>query len=166
MDRRSFLRGAAAVGSTVVAGGVAAGCSSGPPERSGAHGTSTSTSAKSDHGGRPNWNELAASLAGTLLLPGQSGYLAAGQLYNALYAPNPAAIAQCVSSSDVQRCLAFARANDVEVAVRSGGHSYGGYSSGPGLVIDVSRLQGVSMEATIAARLPARGSSRWVRAPS
>jgi FAD binding domain/Berberine and berberine like len=157
MDRRSFLRGAAAVGSTVVAGGVAAGCSGGQPERSGAHGTSTSTSAKSDHGGPPNWHELAASLAGTLLLPGQSGYLAAGQLYNALYAPNPAAIAQCESSSDVQRCLAFARANDVEVAVRSGGHSYGGYSSGPGLVIDVSRLQGVSMEATIAGSAAGQG---------
>ena len=53
-----------------------------------------------------------------------------------------------MSAGDVQRCLAFARANDVDVAVRSGGHSYGGYSSGPGLVIDVSRLQGVSKEAT------------------
>ncbi len=148
MDRRSFLRGAATVGSTVVAGGVAAGCSGGQPERSGAHGTSASTSARGHHGGPPDWSTLAASLAGTLLRPGESGYVAAGQLYNALYTPHPAAIAQCVSASDVQRCLAFARAHDVEVAVRSGGHSYAAYSSGPGLVIDVSRLQGVSMPST------------------
>jgi hypothetical protein len=145
MDRRSFLRGAAAIGSTVVAGGAAAACSGGPPRRSGAPATSTSTSA-GDHGGPPDWPVLAASLAGTLLRPGESGYAAAGQLYNALYTPAPAAIAQCVSAGDVQRCLAFARAHGVQVAARSGGHSYAGYSSCPGLVIDVSRLQGVSAE--------------------
>ena len=62
-----------------------------------------------------------------------------------IYAPNAAAIAQCESASDVQRCLAFAREHDVEVTAHSGGHSYGGYSSCPGLVIDVSPLNAISV---------------------
>jgi FAD/FMN-containing dehydrogenase len=85
---------------------------------------------------------------GTLLRPGDSGYPAAGQLYNSVYPPHAAAIAQCESVSDVQRCIAFARKHDVEMAMRSGGHSYGGYSSCPGLVIDVSPLHGISVGGT------------------
>ena len=60
------------------------------------------------------------------------------------------AIAQCESPSDVQRCIAFAREHGVEIAARSGGHSYGGYSSCPGLVIDVSQMQGISVDAATA----------------
>ena len=67
----------------------------------------------------------------------------AGHLYNSLYTPD-AAIAQCESPSDVQRCIAFAREHNVDIAARSGGHSYGAYSSCRGLVIDVSQMQDVS----------------------
>jgi FAD/FMN-containing dehydrogenase len=44
----------------------------------------------------------------------------------------------------VQRCLDFARAGDVPFTARSGGHSYGGYSTTKGLVIDVTAMNGVS----------------------
>lgn len=81
---------------------------------------------------------------------GTPGTPAAGQLYNSVYAPHPAAIALCGSASDVQRCLGFAREHDVEVALRSGGHSYGGYSTGPGLVINVSNMDDVSFGGTAA----------------
>ncbi len=147
MDRRSFLRGAATVGSSVIAGGLAAGCADHNAARSGAGGTSTTTS-----GGPPTWSALAASLTGSLLLPSDSGYPAAGELYNALYTPNPAAIAECISVSDVQHCLAFAQEHNVAVTARAGGHSYGGYSTCPGLVINVSGLNAVSMGATSAAQ--------------
>ena len=49
------------------------------------------------------------------------------------------------TASDVQRCLAFARDNNIEVAARSGGHSYAGYSSCPGLVMDVCTMNTVSV---------------------
>ena len=88
---------------------------------------------------------MSASLTGTLLQPSDSGYAAAGHLYNSIYAPDAAAIAQCESAIDVQRCLAFARDHNVEVTAHSGGHSYGGYSSCPGLVIDVARLNAISV---------------------
>jgi FAD/FMN-containing dehydrogenase len=144
MDRRSFLRGATVVGSGVIAGGAVAGCSN-PSSRS-AHtndGTATSTTTGR---GPPDWAKLSGSLTGTLLQPSDSGYAAAGHLYNSIYVPNAAAIAQCESAIDVQRCLAFAREHNVEVTAHSGGHSYGGYSSCPGLVIDVSRLDTISVD--------------------
>ncbi len=95
--------------------------------------------------GPSDWQTLAASLRGTLLQPGDAGYPAAGHLYNSLYTPNAAAIARCASASDVQRCIGFARTHEIELAARSGGHSYGGYSSCRGLVVDVSQMQSVSV---------------------
>jgi hypothetical protein len=79
-----------------------------------------------------------------LLQPGDAAYPAAGHLYNSTYTTNAAAIAQCASVSDVQRCIRFARDHNVQLAARSGGHSYGGYSSCPGLVVDVSQLRSIS----------------------
>jgi hypothetical protein len=146
MNRRSFLRGATVVGSGLVAGGVAAACSTSSTHSSNAGGGTTTT--QTDQG-PPDWSKLAASLVGPLLRPGDSGYAAAGHLYNAVYAPNAAAIAQCGPVSDVQRCLAFAREHNVQVAARSGGHSYGGYSSCPGLVIDVSSMDAISVEGSL-----------------
>ncbi len=158
MDRRSFMRGAAVVGSGVLAGGAAAGCSSSRPHSDGESEGIASRPAKSAHGGGPpDWYVLAGSLHGTLLRPGDIGYPAAGQLYNAVYAPDAAAIALCASPSDVQRCLGFAREHNVEVAARSGGHSYGGYSSCPGLVINVSDMNGVSVGGTSAHQAAASG---------
>jgi FAD/FMN-containing dehydrogenase len=143
MDRRSFLRGVTVVGSGVIAGGAIAGCSS-PSSRTSNTNRATSTSTTTGQG-PPDWATLSGSLTGTLLQPSDSGYTAAGHLYNAVYIPNAAAIAQCESATDVQRCLAFAREHNVEVTAHSGGHSYGGYSSCPGLVIDVSRLNTISV---------------------
>ncbi len=141
MDRRSFLQGAALVGSGVMGAGVVAGCSSPSPQHGRGQDT-TPTTGRS--GGPPDWQTLASSLQGTVLRPGDPGYPAAGHLYNSLYTLDAAAIAQCESASDVQRCIAFARQHDVELVARSGGHSYGGYSSCPGLVVDVSPLQQIA----------------------
>ncbi|WP_410088283.1 FAD-binding protein, partial [Streptomyces sp. t39] len=52
----------------------------------------------------------------------------------------------------MRECLAYARARSVPVAVRNGGHSYGGWSSGTGrLVVDVSSLDEVRADGTIGA---------------
>lgn len=146
MDRRAFLRGATVLGSGVLAGAAVAGCSTSSSEDEGG-GTSTSTSASTSttNHGPPDWTKLAASLSGALLLPTDSGYTAAGHLYNSVYTQQAAAIAQCQSAGDVQRCLSFARDSDVAVAARSGGHSYAAYSSCPGLLIDVTNLDTVSV---------------------
>jgi FAD/FMN-containing dehydrogenase len=57
----------------------------------------------------------------------------------------PSAVAFCESAADVQKAVRWSRKHDVRIAARSGGHSYGGYSTGSGLVIDVSRLNRITV---------------------
>ncbi|MFF4191195.1 FAD-binding oxidoreductase [Nonomuraea sp. NPDC001831] len=96
----------------------------------------------------PDWARLRGRLAGTLVLPGDSGYDDARRLVNPAYDRiRPGGVAYCASPADVSACLAFARASGVAVTPRSGGHSYAGWSTGTGLVIDVSRMNTVSYAA-------------------
>ena len=63
---------------------------------------------------------------------------------------NPAGIAYCRSPHDVATCLAFVRKYRVPVAARSGGHSYAGWSASKGLIIDVTRMAGVTVSGSTA----------------
>lgn len=92
------------------------------------------------------WNQLARNLQGQLVLPGDSTYTTAKQLYLQQFdSVSPQAIAYAVNSSDVATCLKFAQNNNVPFAIRSGGHSEGGYSTSTGLVIDVSGLNSITI---------------------
>jgi hypothetical protein len=152
MDRRGFLRRAGttsvALGATALIG-VAAGCSTEPHHASG--GPTTTPSSKPSGStstttlGPPNWSELAATLSGTLVLPSDASYATDALNYNQLVPSHPAAIAYCASPTDVQRCVTFARQHKVDLAARSGGHSYAGYSSSSGLIIDVSNLNQINV---------------------
>lgn len=98
-------------------------------------------------GGAP-WSRLRGRLQGDLVLPGDAGYALAKQLDSRQYDTiSPRAVAYCHSPADVALCLAFAQDHDLALSVRSGGHSLGGYSTTTGLVIDVSRLNGVTLAA-------------------
>src|SRR5581483_341075 len=93
-----------------------------------------------------DWSALASSLQGVLVRPGNAQYATARQLFSTRFDNIlPAAIAYCASPTDVQRCLAFARRFNVPFAPRSGGHSYAGYSTSTGLVIDVTRMNTVTV---------------------
>ncbi|MEU8674366.1 FAD-binding oxidoreductase [Streptomyces sp. NPDC048560] len=102
---------------------------------------------------RPDWPALGRSLDGLFVRPGDSAYASARQLYNTRFdALKPAAVAYVRHEDDVRECLAFARSARVPVAIRSGGHSYAGWSSGNGkLVIDVSAIARVDANGTIGA---------------
>jgi FAD/FMN-containing dehydrogenase len=90
------------------------------------------------------WSGLARSLEGRLVLPSAAAYGTARLVYNLRFAgTDPAAVAYCASASDVQRCVGFARDHGLVPTPRSGGHSYGGYSTSTGLVIDVSAMNTV-----------------------
>lgn len=85
--------------------------------------------------------QLARSLRGPLLLPGDPGYLAAALPWNLRFASVlPRAIAQCASPEDVRTSLLWAQDNAVPLVARSGGHSYAGYSTTTGLLIDLTRM--------------------------
>jgi FAD/FMN-containing dehydrogenase len=144
MDRRQFLRRAGILGASVGSAaliGAAAGCSS-PAAVIPTPSTSSSTTGP----GPLNWADLAGMLSGTLVLPSNSAYASGKLLFNEQFdGINPAAIAFCATPTDVQRCVGFARDHGITVAARSGGHSYGGYSLTSGLVIDVTRMAGITV---------------------
>jgi hypothetical protein len=89
---------------------------------------------------------LRAHLRGTLLLPGDPGYPRERFVFNKRYRPHPLAIANVFDAQDVQTCLAFIRAEGVPFRLRSGGHNFAGYSAGPGLVIDLTLLDSITLD--------------------
>ncbi|WP_225847046.1 FAD-binding oxidoreductase [Streptomyces sp. HPF1205] len=98
------------------------------------------------YGGVP-WRRLSARLAGRVVRPGDAAYATAKDLYDQQFdAISPQAVAYCVNPADVARCLEFAQHHRLPFAVRSGGHSLGGYSTTDGLVVDVSSLNSVSLD--------------------
>ena len=77
---------------------------------------------------------------------GAAGYDAARLLYSPRFDDTrPLAVVYCESATDVSRTILWARQNQVRIAARSGGHSYAGYSTTPGVVIDVSRLASITV---------------------
>jgi FAD binding domain/Berberine and berberine like len=91
------------------------------------------------------WAQLASTLTGRLVRPGAPSYATAKLLYDPRFdSLAPVGLAYCASPSDVARTIAFGRAHGYRLAVRAGGHSYAGYSSGTGrLVVDVTSMAGV-----------------------
>ncbi|MBV2356808.1 FAD-binding oxidoreductase [Streptomyces sp. J2-1] len=150
MERRTFLSGGAAV----VAGAAVAGCTPGTGDSGGDGGPGASAGSAAATGTAPattaraaaaNWTALAHDLDGTLVRPGDAAWGTARQLYNTRFdSLRPAAVAYPAHTGDIRTLLSYARAHHVPVALRNGGHSYAGYSSGDGrLVLDVSRLNRV-----------------------
>ncbi|MFE6164964.1 FAD-binding oxidoreductase [Streptomyces sp. NPDC056486] len=151
MERRTFISTTAAA----TAAFAAAGCSSsGGGSGAGGGGDATSRSAGASRSGTPlrtssaaasaaaNLTALAKDLDGTLVKPGEAQWAAARQLYNTRYdSLKPTAVAYVANPDDIRTTLTYARAHDVPVSIRNGGHSYGGWSSGTGrLIVDVSKL--------------------------
>jgi FAD/FMN-containing dehydrogenase len=104
-----------------------------------------------------DWKSLRTALAGDLVLPSSTSYLTDAQSYNPVFdGKRPQAIAYVTSTSDVAAVIAFARERAVALSVRSGGHCYGGWSTGSGLVIDVSMLNAMNVDPT--ARMASAGA--------
>jgi FAD/FMN-containing dehydrogenase len=95
----------------------------------------------------PRVRTLARELRGDVIGRGASGYGTARLLRNTRFdGIEPLAVAYCETAEDVARCVRWATRNGVRLASRSGGHSYGGYSSvAGGLVVDVSRMRAVTI---------------------
>ena len=96
---------------------------------------------------RAEQDELRRSLSGDLLASIDREYERARLCFNLLIDRRPAAIARCVDASDVATAFDFARSNELEVAVRGGGHNPAGHCTvDGGLVIDLSRMRGVEVD--------------------
>jgi FAD/FMN-containing dehydrogenase len=90
---------------------------------------------------------LAASLRGSLIRPTDENYEAAAGVWNTALQGRPAAIARVADAADVGTAITYACRNELEIAVRSGGHSIAGHSTGDDvLVIDTRELRGLHVD--------------------
>jgi hypothetical protein len=124
LSRRNVLRTASGLAVATTAGGVA---------------TATFASAVPRTPSGDKWDRLARELTGNLVRPLDGSYQNAKTVYLGEYsAVNPQGVAYCRTADDVRACLRFGQDHGVEVRARSGGHNLAGWSTGEGLVIDVS----------------------------
>jgi FAD/FMN-containing dehydrogenase len=96
----------------------------------------------------PRVGALRRELRGDVVGRGAPGYGPARLLASTRFdAVTPLAIAFCETSEDVSRCVAWSRRHRVPLVSRSGGHSYGGWSTRQnGLVVDVGRMSRVVVD--------------------
>jgi hypothetical protein len=98
---------------------------------------------------------------GPLLRPGDAGYDAARKLYNGMINRHPALIVRCAGVADVLAAVDFARAHDLLVAVRGGGHSVAGFSMcDGGLVVDLAAMRSVRVD-PVRRTARAEGGTTW-----
>lgn len=92
---------------------------------------------------------LSAAMRGPVLLPGSAAYERARPVFNGRYdGVHPAAIALPLDARDLAAALRIARARELAVRVRAGGHSYIGASTvAGGVVLDLRRLRGIQVRA-------------------
>ncbi|GAA2288159.1 FAD-binding dehydrogenase [Streptomyces ruber] len=153
MERRRFIGGGAAVLTAAATAACAGGGASAPGTTATATGTPTATTTGTTptptRSAAAGWKALADGLDGELLRPGDGSWTTARRLYNTRFdGLEPAAVAYPSHTEDIRTLLSYARAHDVRVSIRNGGHSYAGWSSGDGrLVVDVSRLATVRASA-------------------
>jgi FAD/FMN-containing dehydrogenase len=94
-----------------------------------------------------NLEKLRSALFGDVVEPADREYERARLCFNLLVDRRPTGIARCLDASDVANALAFAQANDLEIAVRGGGHNPAGHCAvDDGLVIDLSRMRNVDVD--------------------
>jgi hypothetical protein len=105
--------------------------------------------------------KLRGSVKGRVLTAGDAGYDDARKVWNGDIDRKPAGIVACSGVEDVQASIAFARANGVPIAVRSGGHSMSGQSMADGaLVLDMRAMNAVTVDAG-AKRARVQGGAVW-----
>ena len=92
-------------------------------------------------------DELAATLRGELVRPGDGIYDEHRRVWNGSIDRYPALIARCAGVADVIAAVRFARTHDLLVAVRGGGHSFPGLSTTDGgILIDLSLMKGIRVD--------------------
>ena len=91
--------------------------------------------------------EFKKSLRGELVRSGDESYDAARKIFNAMFDKHPGLIARCAGTADVITAVNFARAHNLSVAVRGGGHSAAGNSiCDGGMLIDLSPMKGIHVD--------------------
>jgi FAD/FMN-containing dehydrogenase len=88
-----------------------------------------------------------ARFGGELVTPSDEGYDTARAVWNGTVTTRPSLIARCRTAADIVDAVNFARTSGTDVSVRGGGHSVAGLSLCEGLVIDLSGMRDVRVDA-------------------
>jgi FAD/FMN-containing dehydrogenase len=93
-------------------------------------------------------HELRARMQGDVVLPDDDAYDPTRKIWNGAVDYKPSIFAVCESVGDVQAAVQVARRHRIPLSVRGGGHDWAGRSlCRKGLVIDLSRMRGVAINA-------------------
>ncbi len=104
---------------------------------------------------------LRAGFSGSVLEPGSEEYDNARRIHNGLIDRRPALIASCQNTADIADAIRFARASDLEICVRGGGHNVAGRAVADGaLMIDLSPMKGIRVDPA-ARTVRAQGGVIW-----
>ena len=84
---------------------------------------------------------------GEVVTPNDATYDEARRLWNSIHDRRPAVIVRPTTAEKVATAIRFARDHDLEIVVKSGGHSAAGLKGSDGcLVVDLSEMRGVEVD--------------------
>ncbi|VTR78230.1 LLM class flavin-dependent oxidoreductase [Cellulomonas hominis] len=100
------------------------------------------------------------ALAGSAVEPGDVGYAAVRSTY--MRGGRPGLVLRPDSTAEVVAALAFARGQDVPLAIRSGGHGISGRSTNDGgIVVDLGRMNAIEVLDVATRRVRIEPGARW-----
>jgi hypothetical protein len=101
----------------------------------------------SNGNGAKAFADFPSSFKGVAVRPGDPGYREAREIPNARWIDQqPALIARCTDAEDIVTAVNYAVENDVDIAVRSGGHAIDGHAMPDGaFVIDTSPMKQIEV---------------------
>ena len=102
-------------------------------------------------------SQLRADMSGRVIGPGDSVYDAARTVFYGGFDRRPFAIVRAADAVDVSRVVTLAAEADLELAVRSGGHSLAGHGvSDGGIVVDLTEMTALDIDP--------KGRTAWAQA--
>ena len=104
---------------------------------------------------------LRMTIRGHVLTPEEPAHKALRPPYNAMHPGSPAIVVRATGAADVIDAVKFAREQNLEVAIRGGGHSVAGLSSiDGGMLIDLALMNGVVVD-PVARTAVVQGGALW-----
>ncbi|MET9673057.1 FAD-dependent oxidoreductase [Streptomyces sp. NPDC006482] len=132
LDRRNLLRAGGALAATAAVAGTG---NSAYAAGGGSAGVATTA----------DWATLSTRIQGDIVLPGDTAYEASKQLAIGEFdAINPAGVVYAENATDVSNVIRFAQESGLSLRTRSGGHNFAGWSTGNGVLLDVSRIKHIT----------------------
>ena len=102
-----------------------------------------------------------SGVRGAVLRPDDEAYDDARAIWNGLIDRRPALIVQCTGAADVVDAVNFAREQNLILSIKAGGHNVAGNAvNDGGLVIDLSQMRGVRVDASTKT-VRAEGGATW-----